>query len=198
MSPRVGLELQDILQKAAELADEKGIESVTLASVAKALNIRPPSLYNHVDGLKGLRNKLAVYGLNQLYDALTEATIGRAGDDAVHSLGSAYITFARSHPGLYEFSLHAPDPEEAELREVSKKILSLILMVLREYDLDEEASLHVVRGLRSIIHGFASLLEKEGFKLSLDVDTSFHLLLDTYLAGIRTLKSLGKFKFDSK
>src|SRR5690606_31675869 len=82
MSPRIGLDLPAVLRAAAELADQRGIDSVTLASLSRKLSIRPPSLYNHVDGLGDLRKKLAVYGLRQLHDALSRAAVGRSGDDA--------------------------------------------------------------------------------------------------------------------
>lgn len=189
MSSRGRLVLQDILNKAAELADRSGVEAVTLAALAKELHIRPPSLYNHVDGLPGLRKKLALYGAEKLYQVLSEATIGRAKDEAVYSLGEAYLAFARKHPGLYELTLSAPDQEDTELQAVAEKIIALLLQVLKGYGLEDEPALHVVRGLRSIIHGFASLEQKEGFKLELDRDTSYRLLLKTYLAGLQTLET---------
>ena len=38
-----------------------GIDAVTLASVAAALGVRSPSLYNHIAGLDGLRRELALH-----------------------------------------------------------------------------------------------------------------------------------------
>jgi AcrR family transcriptional regulator len=42
-----------VVEGAASLADEKGLEAVTLTALASELGIRTPSLYNHVDGLEG-------------------------------------------------------------------------------------------------------------------------------------------------
>ncbi|MGV2686047.1 TetR family transcriptional regulator, partial [Clostridium perfringens] len=50
MSPRPGIDRLQLLQTAAELADQDGLHTVTLAALAGKLGVRSPSLYNHVDG----------------------------------------------------------------------------------------------------------------------------------------------------
>ena len=65
------------------LADADGLEAVTLARVAHALGVKPPSLYNHVDGRDGLVRAIALRGLGELTDALRRAATGRAGADAL-------------------------------------------------------------------------------------------------------------------
>jgi hypothetical protein len=57
--------------------------------------------------------------------------------------------------------------------------------VLEPYRLGEDAAIHAVRGLRSIVHGFATLELAGGFGLALDRDESFLLLLRAYVAGLR-------------
>lgn len=188
MSPRIGLDLPAVLQAAAEIADKDGIEAVTLASLAKKLKIRPPSLYNHVDGLPGLRKKLAIYGLEQLNSSMTLAVIGRSGDDAVRAMGEAYVTFVRTHQGLYEATLFALDPQDPDMQRAGSESVELVLRVLSAYGLEDEAALHAVRGLRSILHGFASLEQRGGFGLPLDHDQSLRLLIDSFLAGMHTIK----------
>jgi AcrR family transcriptional regulator len=183
--------LSTILQTATEIADKDGLDAVTLATLAKKLGVRPPSLYNHIEGLHGLRKQLAVYGLEQLYSTLAQAAIGRSGDDAVHALGKAYVTFARTHPGLYEATLQAPDPLDPDIQRAGREIVNLTLRVLRAYDLDDETALHAVRGLRSMFHGFASLEQKGEFRIPLDHDVTLQFLIDTFLTGIhRKQKSL--------
>ncbi|MBM7603820.1 AcrR family transcriptional regulator [Metabacillus crassostreae] len=188
MSPRMGLDLQTILKAATELADEQGIDSVTLATLAKKLTIKPPSLYNHIDGLTGLKKKLALLGLEELYNLLANAAIGLSKDEAVHAVSMAYFSFARSHPGLYELTLSAPKPEETEIELAGKKIVDLTVQILSAYDLEEQEVIHAVRGLRSILHGFSSLEQKGAFGLPLDLDKSLYLLIESYIAGIHKMK----------
>lgn len=192
LSPRTGLDMPTILRNAAEIADLEGIEAVTLASLAKKLNIRPPSLYNHFNGLPGLRKHLAIYALERLFEKLSYAAIGRSGDEAVKQLGITYVEFARTHPGLYEASLLAPDPADQEVQQAGQKIVDLATRVLSVYGLKDDAALHAVRGLRSILHGFASLEQRGGFGLPLSLDKSLHLLIEAFLAGIHVMKQYGE------
>lgn len=186
--PRAGLDTKAVLSAAAELADQEGLDAVTLAALAQKLDIRSPSLYNHVDGLTGLRRALAVHALERLQASLVPAAAGRSGDEAVRALGQAYIAFARSHPGLYEAALRAPDPAEQEVAGAGEPIVQLIVSVLEAYGLEGDAALHAVRGLRSVLHGFASLEQKGGFGLPLDLDVTLKLLIDTFIAGLRTMR----------
>jgi AcrR family transcriptional regulator len=187
--PRTGLDTAALLQATAELADRNGLESVTLASLAQRLDIRSPSLYNHVKGLSDLRLKLAVHALDKLHDVLLRSAVGLSGDEAVRALGQAYVGFVRSHPGLYEATQLAADMKNPEMQRVGKfKIVDLVVRVLAYYDLEGEASLHAVRVLRSLLHGFASLEQHGGFGLPLDLDRTLELLIDTFLAGIGTMR----------
>ncbi|MED3825271.1 WHG domain-containing protein [Priestia flexa] len=192
MTPRPGLDLDTILQATTKMADTQGIDEVTLASLAKTLNIRPPSLYNHINGLPALRKKLAVYGYEQLHKVLLRATVGRSKGNAVRALGEAYMFFVRNHPGLYEAMLRSPDPEDLELRSIQNETVDTVIQVLNEYDLGEDQTIHATRGLRSILHGFASLEQKRGFGLPLDLDISFHTLIDIFLTGIDAIKQESK------
>jgi len=184
MTPRAGLDTKTIVIAAAQIADESGIEEVTLAALAAKLGVRSPSLYNHINGLQSLRTRLAIHGLEELYLFMSKAAEGVSGTNAVHAMGIAYLNFSRSHPGLYETTLRAPEGNNKELEDISERILSLIIQVLQVYHLGEEGTIHAVRGLRSILHGFASLEHKGGFGMPLDTNLSFSRLIDTFIAGI--------------
>ena len=186
--PKVALDLETVIETAADIADQFGVQEVTLANLAKRLNIRPPSLYNHVDGLPGLRKELAILGLNKLYAELSATAVGLTGEKAIIQLSKTYINFARKHPGLYEATLLAPDPKDQDVQASGGKIVDLTINVLREYDLEGDSALHAVRGLRSILHGFSSLEQKGGLELALDLDVSLRLIIKAFLAGIGELK----------
>jgi len=182
--PKIGLELTTILEEAGEIADQKGMNEVTLATLAKKLGIRPPSLYNHFDGLPGLKKELAIYGINMLYEKLAHAAIGFSGEEALLAVSQAYVNFARVHPGIYEATLLAPDLEEKKIQQAGAKIVDLTVLLLQTYKLEEDLAIHAVRGLRSILHGFSSLEQKGGFKLSLDLNESLKIIIRSFLKGI--------------
>ncbi|WP_187445004.1 TetR/AcrR family transcriptional regulator [Rossellomorea vietnamensis] len=186
MSPRMGLTKDKIMETAANMADSDGIGSVTIANLAKKLKIQPPSLYNHIQGLNELKTVMAIYGLNQLHDEMKEALGGKEGDKAVHALGDSYLAFSRSHPGLYEAALLAPEPGNTDVQAAGNRIVELALGTLHYLEISEQDALHAVRGLRSVFHGFASLENKGGFEMDLSINESFQRMIDVFLKGIKT------------
>lgn len=182
--PKFALDITTILEAAGDIADQQGMQEVTLTNLAKKLGIRPPSLYNHFDGLPGLRKKLAIYGIDRLYEVMANAAIGVSGTEAILVISRAYVEFARNHPGIYEATLLAPDPEDEEVQRAGAKIVELSVRVLNVYQLEGNRALHAVRGLRSILHGFSSLEQRGGFKIALDLDESLTIIIMAFLAGI--------------
>lgn len=111
MAKRRRLNRERVIEKAAEMADEAGaVTAVTLTALANALNVRPPSLYNHVDNLEDLQYGMAVYGAQQLILELRQASLGLVGREAILALADAYRRFAHAHPGLYPLTVRAPEP----------------------------------------------------------------------------------------
>lgn len=189
---RIGLERQSVLAAAAEIADAQGVEALSLAILAQKLGIRSPSLYNHVNGLPGLRQQLVLYGFTLLKEALQRAAIGKAKDDAVRALAEAYLGFVRSHPGVYEATCRYPDMTDPEVQRAAGEVVEVVVQVLQAYGLKDDAAIHTVRGFRSLVHGFASIEQQGGFGIPLDLNVSFRLLVDTFLAGIHALQQAKK------
>lgn len=185
MSPRQGLDRGMLLNAAAQLADSDGFHTLTLAALAQRLDVRSPSLYNHISGLPGLRQELALMSVEQLGQALTVAAAGRTGSEAIQDIATAYIHFVRQHPGLYEASFHAPDRDEPQLVAASSVALQLLLDSLQPYGLSEADALHAVRGLRSLCHGFASIGAQGGFAMNFEASESLHLTISAFLDGLK-------------
>lgn len=187
MTRRMKLDVSIILEKATELADENGLDQLSLGSLAEKLGVRPPSLYNHFEGLNGLKQKLAIHGVKKLYEYMLQAAVGRSGDGAVRAVSEAYIQFVRTHPGLYDASNRFPDADDKELQQAHDLVVQLVVQVLQAYNLQEETAIHMVRGLRSILHGFTSIEQMGGFGMPLDIDKSFLILINTFIEGIHTV-----------
>jgi AcrR family transcriptional regulator len=185
MSPRQGIDLNVIVHAAVEILDTEGINNVTLAALASKLHVKTPSLYNHIAGLPGLRKQLAIYGLSLLRERLIQAVLGKSGDEAVIALGFAYVSIVREHPGLYETTMVTAERMDQDILDASEGVLKLILQILEAYHLSEDEALHTVRGLRSLMHGFASVEARGGFGMDLNHDESLRHLLQTYLLGIK-------------
>jgi AcrR family transcriptional regulator len=182
-----GLTPERVVAVAAELADQHGLGSLTLAQVAGRLGVKLPSLYNHVDGLTGLQRAIAALALAELRTALAEAAIGRAGDDAVHAVADAYRAYVLAYPGRYATIVRAPSPTDDTLQALSQSLVDVVVTVLAPYGLGDDDAIHAVRGLRSLAHGFASIEASGGFGIALDRDESFRRLVSAYVAGLRQM-----------
>jgi AcrR family transcriptional regulator len=174
-----------IIKAAAELADKTCSGDVTLQGLAKALGVKMPSLYNHVNGQQDLRQSLAVHALECLRATLVSACVGRSSEDAIAAMCGAYRTFAHRHPGIYRAILRVPEPNEKELRAANGAILQLLLQVLSPFRLPEESAIHSVRALRALLHGFVSLEMVGAFRKSPERDESYHRMVGAFLSSLR-------------
>lgn len=59
---RAGLDKNMIVSRAAQMANEIGLENVTLKVIAKEFGVQTPSLYNHIKNLDDLKKSLMIYG----------------------------------------------------------------------------------------------------------------------------------------
>lgn len=176
-----------VVNKAAALLNEEGTEALSLHRLAKALGVQTPSLYNHIDGLPGLQRELAILNARNLKERMTNAAMGKAGAEAVLAVTEAYRAYIKESPGLYLASVRVsgnqsqPNPD---LGVEEEQILHVVLATLSAFGLQSEAALHAVRGLRSLVHGFATLEVGGGFAYSLDCDASFHWLVTMFVRGL--------------
>jgi AcrR family transcriptional regulator len=185
MPKRRWLNRELVIERAAQMADEAGSgTAVSLTTLAQSLEIRTPSLYNHVANLEDLQYGLTVYGVGLLLADLRQAAQGLVGQEAIVALATAYRQFAHAHPGLYPLVVRAPEPDEAELVALSQEMMQFLLLIMGSLGLQGDDAIHAIRGLRAILHGFTSLEAADGYKMALDQEDSFRRLVATYLAGL--------------
>lgn len=183
MPRRDRLDKARVVEEAAKLIDEEGLEQLSLGHLAERLGIRTPSLYNHVAGLPGLERDLILYCVRELRDLIMRATIGKARSEAIFSLADAFRSYARQKPGRYVLTV-APDLDDGEIRAVKQELLEITQAVLAPYKLNEHDAIHAIRSLRSIVQGFISLEMEGGFKMAYNIEDSFHWLINVFIAGL--------------
>ena len=188
--PRAGLDPDAVVAEAARLADADGLEALSLARLASALGVRPPSLYAHVDGLEDLRRRLAIRGARELAAEMQAAIAGRSGRDALQAAADVYRRYALEHPGTYAALQRPPRAGDAEAEDASARLLQVVLAVLRGYALEGDAAVHAARILRAGLHGFVSLEAAGGFAMPLDLDESFARLVAVVDAGLEEQRTL--------
>jgi AcrR family transcriptional regulator len=176
------VDLARIRQEASALANEHGLDGLSMNGLAEALNVRTPSLYSHVAGIDDVKRLLAIHGLEELERGAARATIGRSGRDAVRALLNGYRNFVRKNPGVYAATLPTPPPEDTEWRAAMERLSETCKAALQGYGLRGPESIHALRGLRSLAHGFASLEAIRALKNPVNRDESFDWLVNAFLA----------------
>ncbi|RKP55121.1 TetR/AcrR family transcriptional regulator [Cohnella endophytica] len=184
---RAGIKPETVIAAAGDIADREGWDQVTLANVAGNLGIRTPSLYNHVDGLQDLRQKLAIHASGLLLARLTDAAVGRTGEQAFIALGIVYVEFVSEHPGLYDAINRLPLPGPVEFEHNAEQILKLFIRLMEPLGLPESEFVHAIRGLRSMVHGFASLKSMGGFQMQEELYESVTKSITYYIQGLSVL-----------
>lgn len=199
MARRAGLSFESVVETAGRIADKEGLENLTLGRLALELGVKPPSLYEHVEGLDGLRRALRLRGFQTLGELLTRETVGKSRDVAVRALAAEMRVFVRRNPGLYESTVATAAGDSKEIREAADKVLETLYAVLAGYGIKDKEAVHAARYVRSLLHGFVSLEKSRGFGLPVDLDESFSRLVETLIQDLnRWSRKVGKESEGSK
>jgi AcrR family transcriptional regulator len=188
MSPRSNLTKETVVQAAAEWLNTEGSEALSLGRLADKLGIRTPSLYNHVEGLPGLRRELSILNARMLAERLNDAALGRSGPELVKVVMHTIRSYIKEYPGLYLSTVRASGTQtevDPELQQEEARSVKVGLAVMASFGLEGEDAIHAVRGLRSLVHGFATLEVSGGFGMSLDLDESFARLVELFITGLQ-------------
>jgi AcrR family transcriptional regulator len=189
-SRKARLDTATVVQAAVELIEAEGLEALSLGRLARELDVQTPSLYNHIDGLPGLNRALALRSTRELGEVMGNAAIGKSGADAVLALAEAYRAYVKDHTGLYMMGIRSAGlqtPINAELQAAQERVVQIAMAVVASFGLQGKDALHAVRGLRSIVHGFATLEVAGGFGLPLDCDESFRRLIELFARNLQSI-----------
>lgn len=182
---RGGLSTASVVAAGAVMADEEGIDAVTLAALAGRLGVKPPALYKHVDGLGDLRHRIATLAMSELGDELRGALQGKSRLDALTALFTVLRGYATQHPGRYTSTTGAEfNGPDDPLLTAATRVIGSISAVLSGYGIPPGERDHAIRSLRCMIHGFASLQAADGFQWASDPEESFAWMIRFVDAGL--------------
>jgi AcrR family transcriptional regulator len=136
-----------ILDAALELADQDGLDGVTMHAVARRLNVTTMALYRHVDGKEALLDGL----VERLLTALQAQQANQPWEEWLTATASAIREVARRHPAVFPLLLTRPAVTPAALR-----VRNSIVAVLQDAGLTEAAAKRAERLLSTAVLGFAA------------------------------------------
>ncbi|MDQ1015319.1 TetR/AcrR family transcriptional regulator [Streptomyces afghaniensis] len=177
--PRAGLTPDRLVAAAADLADEAGLDHVTLSALARRFGVKDASLYTHVRNLKDLRTRLALLTGGEMIDRIAAAVEGReAGRDTLGAFAAAYRAYALEHPGRYAATQLPIDQDLLTDSPAMRRTADVTYGMLRAYGLDEPDLTDAVRLLRSTFHGYCALESTGAFGAPRDVQASWDRAID--------------------
>ena len=185
---RTRLDKTAVVQAAVEILNAEGVQALTLSRLAEELGIQTPSLYNHVDGLPGLQQELAVLNAKLLADRLSSAAMGKSGSELFMEAAQAFRAYVKEYPGLYMSTLRSSGMQETptkELQQEEERTVNIGLVIMASLGLKGEHAIHGLRAFRSMVHGFATLEVAGGFGMPQDCDESFRRLVLALVAGLQ-------------
>ncbi len=191
-----GLSGEEITRVASQMIAEKGYANFSLRDLAARLDVRPSSLYNHVDGIAGINLAVAMDAATQMNRRLTSAMEGLSPDEAFLRGAETYRAFAFENPELYKALFRFVDAD-AEKRELIRRGASFAIRPLREvvssYGLKECDRINFMRTMRTSLHGFV-ILAYEGFLHNPEVprDESYEWIVRQMLALLHSLQEQAK------
>jgi AcrR family transcriptional regulator len=187
-----------VLAALVEIAEKQGFESLSIRDLAEKLGVKPPSLYNYINGLDDARRQLARFTLEKLEAALRDTALGYTRADALRKIAHAYRRFAQHRPELYKAFIACPSFDDAGIGEAKQAVARTFYQVLEPYSLDYEAKVHFTRCFRSSMHGFVSLETIGFFKNNVDVEASFDMMIENHLTLLNRLASEKKLKIENE
>lgn len=180
----MGITKTEVIKTAAHIADENGLNNVSLKTVAEKLNIKSPSLYNHIKSLDELLREVAHMGMKTMNDRMMSSAIGVSGDDAIKKISIEYLNYMIKHPGVYETIQWATWHGTEETAELFNNYSSLLKTLINSCNLNTDKTDEILNLLTGVLHGYTTLQLR--FALSDPEKAKSNLLntMDTVLLGI--------------
>ena len=116
--------------------------------IAKALNIKSPSLYNHFKNIREVKTALTAETLTELNDQLRRVLVGKSKRRSDQAYAQTYQSFAFQNQAVYELLISVPHTNEEILLEGIHETDQIILQIFDAFSLSKEEKVHRSRELR--------------------------------------------------
>lgn len=174
----------DVIEVASDIADKNGLNSVSLKSVAEKLNIKTPSLYNHIGGLDDLLRNIAHRGMRIMNERMTQVAIGISGDAAIHAVSIEYFNFIIEHPGIYETIQWATWHSNDETAQILEKYNTILTTLIISCQLRTEKIDEILNLFTGFLHGYTTLQLKYALIDPSKAREKLSIAIDTVMLGI--------------
>ena len=188
--PKNNISDELIIETSAHISNKVGLENLSLKLIAEELNIKSPSLYNHISSLDNIKERLMIYGWNQVESKMIDSAVGISGYEALKSMCYAFYDYAINNKGVFTAMLWYNKYDNEEANNTTKRLFTLLFKVMKPLNISEENINHTIRTLRSFLEGFSLLVNNNAFGNPISIKESFDLSLEIIMNGIKALEGV--------
>lgn len=169
------IDRSSVVSAALELADERGLDAVTMQAVARHLGVTPMALYRHVEHKDDLLDAL----VERLLSEVPAPDPALAWQERLGAMGRSVREVAHRHPHVFPLLLQRPAATVAA-RESRDRVIAAIV----EGGADRAAAGRIERVVSSMILGFTASEASGRFREhSRDVVDADYALLERLVAA---------------
>ena len=179
-----------IIETSACIANKFGLDNLSLKIIAEELNIKSPSLYNHIRSLEEIKQRLMIYGWKQMEEKMLDSAVGVSGYEALKNMCYAFYDYAINNKGVFTAMLWYNKYESVQKENATTRLFNMLFKVMRSLDISDDNINHIVRTLRSFLEGFSLLVNNNAFGNPISIKESFDLSLEIIISGIKTLEGV--------
>lgn len=182
--PRTGLSKEKIIEKAAELANEKGLSYLSVTTLADYLGIKKPSLYNHMKTIEDMHRDLMIYGWRIVSEEVVKGIDSSDEKKNLSEYGRKFYKFATDNPGVFEAMLWYNKYSDEALISATEGVYMFFFAQTDGLGINREIANHLLRTYRAFLEGFIMLQIHNSFGNPISVEESFNISMNVLISGI--------------
>lgn len=188
--PRTGLSKDEIIEKAVELANEKGLSYLSVTSLSEYLGIKKPSLYNHMNTIDDIRRSIMIYGWKMVSEKITSDISFEDPKESLMEYSRRFYKFTMDNPGVFEAMLWYNKYSDEVLLEVTEGLYSFFFTQTDNLGIDRDVANHLLRTYRAFLEGFIMLQIHNSFGNPISVEESFTISMNVLISGIEQYRKV--------
>lgn len=179
-----------IIETSARIANKVGLDNLSLKIIAEELNIKSPSLYNHISSLNEIKSQLMVYGWKQIEEKMIDSAVGVSGYEALKNMCNVFYDYATNNKGIFTAMLWYNKYESDEKQNATTRLFNMLFKIMKSLNITDENINHIIRTLRGFLEGFSLLVNNNAFGKPISIKESFDLSLEIIMNGIKSLEGV--------
>lgn len=179
-----------IIETSARIANKVGLDNLSLKIIAEELNIKSPSLYNHISSLDEIKSQLMVYGWKQIEEKMIDSAVGVSGYEALKNMCNVFYDYTTNNKGIFTAMLWYNKYESDEKENATKRLFNMLFKIMKSLNITDENINHIIRTLRGFLEGFSLLVNNNAFGNPISIKESFDLSLEIIMNGIKSLEGV--------